>query len=452
MELSRMAPSLLLIICGDVEPNPGPYQETPARSEVIRKFTRCIQSDLVKLMYEASNENPPTHLYEKDPPGWSSFDMDIKFENICNVQKGGPQIFDKLIKLIEEKVRKIPNHILDVINCYKRLSHPKMRRKSAEADKLKETLENYISKSKVMKHSEEILKTMNESFLIDVLRRGTELARQGSLPSPAGLNNVLDAINDLINAVEQTTEEKLPTGKKRSLSIDNQEAAYKIKQMKKRKGLSACRFAGKGKVMSKGKSRGGKKNGKIVAQFVGKDVEPHGSERLSTITENNGVEQNNSTWGFQGETHHTNEFYTQSQLESPPHSQGVLDDLFPDITSLLHNSYQNESSSDYWINPPVTKDPVFNIPVEISPVDSTSLLSYTTIDGTVDCDTFPQDVDSTFIPSIESPPYQSQSIITDQLLEQNPHLYSLSTLDLDTEFSALENTCGSLIDNGDQEL
>ncbi|XP_056006210.1 uncharacterized protein LOC130050362 isoform X7 [Ostrea edulis] len=407
MELSRMAPSLLLIICGDVEPNPGPYQETPARSEVIRKFTRCIQSDLVKLMYEASNENPPTHLYEKDPPGWSSFDMDIKFENICNVQKGGPQIFDKLIKLIEEKVRKIPNHILDVINCYKRLSHPKMRRKSAEADKLKETLENYISKSKVMKHSEEILKTMNESFLIDVLRRGTELARQGSLPSPAGLNNVLDAINDLINAVEQTTEEKLPTGKKRSLSIDNQEAAYKIKQMKKRKGLSACRFAGKGKVMSK-------------------------------ITENNGVEQNNSTWGFQGETHHTNEFYTQSQ--------------FPDITSLLHNSYQNESSSDYWINPPVTKDPVFNIPVEISPVDSTSLLSYTTIDGTVDCDTFPQDVDSTFIPSIESPPYQSQSIITDQLLEQNPHLYSLSTLDLDTEFSALENTCGSLIDNGDQEL
>lgn len=63
---------------------------------------------------------------------------------------------------------------------------------------------------------------------------------------------------------------------------------------------------------------------------------------------------------------------------------------FPDITSLLHNSYQNESSSDYWINPPVTKDPVFNIPVEISPVDSTSLLSYTTIDGTVDCDTFPQ--------------------------------------------------------------
>lgn len=203
------APSLLLIICGDVEPNPGPYQETPARSEVIRKFTRCIQSDLVKLMYEASNENPPTHLYEKDPPGWSSFDMDIKFENICNVQKGGPQIFDKLIKLIEEKVRKIPNHILDVINCYKRLSHPKMRRKSAEADKLKETLENYISKSKVMKHSEEILKTMNESFLIDVLRRGTELAREGSLPSPAGLNNVLDAINDLINAVEQTTEEKV---------------------------------------------------------------------------------------------------------------------------------------------------------------------------------------------------------------------------------------------------
>lgn len=36
--------------------------------------------------------------------------------------------------------------------------------------------------------------------------------------------------------------------------------------------------------MLKGKSRGGKKNGKIVAQFVGKDVEPHGSERLSTVS------------------------------------------------------------------------------------------------------------------------------------------------------------------------
>lgn len=143
---------LLVLSCGDVERNPGPPPESAPRSEVLRRFTRCIQSELVKHIYQAYNHNLPTHLYERDPPGWNKFDIETKFENICNIKTGGSQTFDKLVKLFKKDVRPIPRDILDVIVCYEKLRDSKRNPdevgKSKSAGKKRQATETKIQQVK----------------------------------------------------------------------------------------------------------------------------------------------------------------------------------------------------------------------------------------------------------------------------------------------------------------
>jgi hypothetical protein len=63
---------------------------------------------------------------------------------------------------------------------------------------------------------------------------------------------------------------------------------------------------------------------------------------------------------------------------------------FPEIVPLLSNSSQMETSLDFCLNTPVTEESAFITPVQIPPVDSTPLFSFTTINATLDGEHFPQ--------------------------------------------------------------
>lgn len=191
---------LLILSCGDVERNPGPPPELAPRSEVLRRFTRCIQSELVKHIYQANNHDLPTHLYERDPPGWNKFDKKTAFENICNIQKGGSQTFDKLVKLFKKDVRPIPTDILDVIVCYEKLRDSK--RNSDETKKWKVALENYVSQNKSMKNKQAVIDNLDDNLLIEVLKKAAEKAKQGNIGSTDdGVNNVIVAIEQVLDAI-----------------------------------------------------------------------------------------------------------------------------------------------------------------------------------------------------------------------------------------------------------
>lgn len=196
---------LLILSCGDVERNPGPPPELAARSEVLRRFTRCIQSELVKHIYIANNLDLPTHLYERDPPGWNKFEKDTKFENICNIKTAGSQTFDKLVKLFKkDPVKHIPRNIWDVIVCYEKLRDSK--RNSDETKRWKVALENYVSQNKSMKNKQAVIDNLDDNLLVEVLKKAAEKAKQGIIGSTDdGVNNVIVAIEQVLDAMEHNT-------------------------------------------------------------------------------------------------------------------------------------------------------------------------------------------------------------------------------------------------------
>lgn len=244
---------LLILSCGDVERNPGPPPESAPRSEVLRRFTRCMQSELVKLIYKANNHDLPTHLYERDPPGWNKFDKDTKFENICNIQKGGSQTFDKLVKLFKKDVKPIPRDIFDVIVCYEKLRDSK---RSPDETKWKVALENYVSQNKSMKSKQAVIDNLDENLMIEVLQKGAEKVKQGIIGSTdEGVDNIVVAIEQVLDAIlehntNQTVEKSKSAGKKRQAT----ETVTKIQQVKRIKCSSSCQYKGTG-VKGKKKSK-----------------------------------------------------------------------------------------------------------------------------------------------------------------------------------------------------
>lgn len=194
---------LLILSCGDVERNPGPPLESAPRSEVLRRFTRCIQSELVRQIYQANNHDLPTHLYERDPPGWNKFEKDTKFENICNIKTGGSQTFDKLVKLFKKNVRPIPRDILDVIVCYEKLRDSE---RNPDEAKWKVALENYVSQNKSIKNKQAVIDNLDDNLLIEVLKKAAVKAKQGIIGSTDdGVNNIIDAIEQVLDAMEHKT-------------------------------------------------------------------------------------------------------------------------------------------------------------------------------------------------------------------------------------------------------
>lgn len=235
---------LLILSCGDVERNPGPPPESAPRSEVLRRFTRCIQSELVKHIYQANSHNLPTHLYERDPPGWNKFDKETKFENICNIKTGGSQTFDKLVKLFKKDVRPIPRDILDVIVCYEKLKDSK---RNPDEAKWKVALENYVSQNKSIKNKQAVIDNLDDNLLIEVLKKAAEKAKQGIIGSTDdGVNNIIDAIAQVLDAMEHktnhTVEKSKSAGKKRQAT----ETVTKIQQVKRNKCFSSCQYKGTG--------------------------------------------------------------------------------------------------------------------------------------------------------------------------------------------------------------
>lgn len=189
--------SLLIVRSGDVEMNPGPPK---ARSEVLRNFMRFVQTDLVHLIYKKKEVAIPTPLYDQEPPGWSTIDRDIKFENICNIQSGGSRIFDKLIKLCR-KIGVIPKDYIDVIISYEQLRDS--RKKTDEAEKSKTTLENFMSRRKSLKNKEAVLENLDEEYITMILQKATELLKQGAIGSAEGICKMFDAAKDFVIALEE---------------------------------------------------------------------------------------------------------------------------------------------------------------------------------------------------------------------------------------------------------
>ena len=189
--------SLLILLSGDVEMNPGPLK---ARSEVLRMFMRFVQTDLVHLIYKKKEVAIPTPLYDQEPPGWSTIDPDIKFENICNIQSGGSKIFDKLIKLCR-KIGVIPKDYIDVILSYEQLRDS--RKKTNEAEKSKTTLENFMSQRKSSKNKEAVLENLDEEYITIILQKATELLKQGAIGSAEGICKMFDAAKDFVIALEE---------------------------------------------------------------------------------------------------------------------------------------------------------------------------------------------------------------------------------------------------------
>ncbi|XP_062567603.1 uncharacterized protein LOC134229822 [Saccostrea cucullata] len=393
---------LLILQCGDVEPNPGPPQEKSADSEVLRQFTRCIQSELVKLIYSTKDKDipNPNNLYKNDPPGWNSFKKDIKFES---VQKCGShsQSFDKLVELVKKELRtKMPTDIADVLNCYEKLKLSNKKTDEAEKVKFKTALENYVSRNRALKNRQTVLDNLDEELLIEALQKATEKAIQSSLVSSDGFDKVLDAINNFVDAVEQLL---LPTpGEKRGFISD------KIQQVKKRKTLVQCRYKGKGKLpASKGKQCKGKRNAKKSHQTL--DVSEERGEPIATPYFCDGMqtvqlEQTNSSMDLEGKIHTQHQVDMSGieqpqdvlqdhfglQLESPPHHQGIQDDDFdfqkpiPDIgayTEILTEASQERCPSDNLdlgtIQEPVFNSPFVNNTVLDIPLDETNYFSST---------------------------------------------------------------------------
>lgn len=199
--------TLLIVGCGDVERNPGPPKKEACKSEVLRQFMRCIQSDVVKLVYEAYQQEPPKQLYKKAPPGWDAFDEDIEFKNICNSKKEGNKTFDKLVKLCKKEAEDlIPKNVSDVIVCYENLRDSK---KDSDDTKLwKLALQNYVSQNKSIKNKSTVIDQVDEKFLIEVIKKGTERVKQGHICSSSeGMRDISRALNDFITAVVKNTEQ-----------------------------------------------------------------------------------------------------------------------------------------------------------------------------------------------------------------------------------------------------
>lgn len=235
---------LLVLSCGDVERNPGPPPETSPRSEVLRRFRRCIQSELVKHIYIDNKHDLPTHLYERDPPGWNKFDKETKFENICNIKTGGSQTFDKLVKLFKKDVRPIPRDILDVIVCYEKLRDSK---RNPDEAKWKVALENYVSQNKSMKNKQAVIDNLDDNLFIEVLKKAAVKAKQGIIGSTDdGVNNIIVAVEQVLDAMEHktnhTVEKSKSAGKKRQAT----ETVTKIQQVKRNKCFSSCQYKGTG--------------------------------------------------------------------------------------------------------------------------------------------------------------------------------------------------------------
>lgn len=199
--------SLLIVSCGDVERNPGPPKKEARKSEVLRQFMRCTQSDLVKLVYQAYQQDPPNQLYKKVPPGWDAFDEDIKFKNVCNSKREGNKTFDKLVKLCKKEAEDlIPKNVSDVIVCYENLRDSK---KNSDDTKLwKLALQNYVSQNKSMKNKSTVIDHIDEKFLIEVIKKGTEGVKQGHICSSSeGMRDIFRAFKDFIAAVEKNMEQ-----------------------------------------------------------------------------------------------------------------------------------------------------------------------------------------------------------------------------------------------------
>lgn len=158
----------------------------------------------MKHIYIANNHDLPTHLYERDPPGWNKFEKDTKFENICNIKTGGSQTFDKLVKLFKKDGRPIPRDILDVIVCYEKLRDSK--RNSDETKQWKVALENYVSQNKSTKNKQAVIDNLNDNLLIEVLKKAAEKAKQGIIGSTDdGVNEIIAAIEQVLDAMEHNT-------------------------------------------------------------------------------------------------------------------------------------------------------------------------------------------------------------------------------------------------------
>lgn len=336
---------LLILSCGDVERNPGPPPELAPRSEVLRRFTRCIQSELVKHIYQANNHDLPTHLYERDPPGWNKFDKKTAFENICNIQKGGSQTFDKLVKLFKKDVRPIPTDILDVIVCYEKLRDSK--KNSDETKKWKVALENYVSQNKSMKNKQAVIDNLDDNLLIEVLKKAAEKAKQGNIGSTDdGVNNVIVAIEQVLDAIlehntNQTVEKSKLSGKKRQAT----ETVTKIQQVKRKKCFSSCQYKGTG-VKGKKKSKGIAKKGAIAIVTQELDIQPQQqSEPFMNIFEpGNSIEDSQGDQSNMAVLYAPNseppfpeclsdivpeiEQYQLYSLPSPPHCNGIIEDSF----------------------------------------------------------------------------------------------------------------------------
>lgn len=196
--------SLLIVGCGDVERNPGPPKKEACKSEVLRQFMRCIQSDLVKPVYEAYQQEPPKQLYKKAPPGWDAFDEDIEFKNICNSKKEGNKTFDKLVKLCKKEAEDlIPKNVSDVIVCYENLRDSK---KDSDDTKLwKLALQNYVAQNKSIKNKSTV---KDEKSMTEFIKKETERVKQGHIClSSEGIRDISRAFNDFITAVEKNTEQ-----------------------------------------------------------------------------------------------------------------------------------------------------------------------------------------------------------------------------------------------------
>lgn len=286
MDLSRLASfqSLLIVSCGDVERNPGPPKKEACKSEVLRQFMRCIQSDLVKLVYEAYQQEPPKQLYKKAPPGWDAFDEDIEFKNICNSKKEGNKTFDKLVKLCKKCKKEvkglIPKNILDVIVCYENLRDSQKDPDETKAWKL--ALENYVSQNKSMKNKSTIIDHINDKLLIEIIQNGTEGVKQGIIgSSPEGIRDIFSALNGFIAAAEKNMEQMLKkpntAGKKRSLTAEQEDAMSMIEQVKRKKKSFDCMCAHaetteKGEPKPKGNS--GSKGKHHKAMVTQKSIHP----------------------------------------------------------------------------------------------------------------------------------------------------------------------------------
>lgn len=201
----------LLLSCGDVERNPGPPkkgQKGLCKSEVLRQFMRFIQSTLVMLLYKAKCQDPPTHLYKKDPPGWDTFDKDTQFKNVCNIKKDGNQTFDKLVKLCMKEKDTVPEDILYVLNCYGNLRDSKNA--SDETKSWKVALENYVSQNRSMKNKNTIIDHLDEKVLTEVIKKGTEGVKEGTIClSDEGAKNICGLFDDFKAAVKNSVDQRV---------------------------------------------------------------------------------------------------------------------------------------------------------------------------------------------------------------------------------------------------